>query len=263
MTMADRLRTFFDLTGGALRAQPKELQMARLRAFFLEAGGRLQNTATPERKPEVQVDQEGLRKALEHLRAPLAKARAEGAFLNVWLVAGLKRWEVRNAAVLRALFDPRLCGDQAIEFLDAFLDRLRKRGILGLPVNTALKCVPPYSIATETWPLGNDDSRIDLAIEGAQFIIVIELKIDAREGTDQIEKYMNILRLRANLTGKDLSFIYLSPRAPVSLHKDVAHATWADIVAAARRVVQVRRTSHRNFNTRLLEQFESHVASFL
>jgi hypothetical protein len=241
--IADRLRTFFVLAGGALRAHRKELQIARLRAFFLEADGRFRTISRPERKQEVQIDKERLRKALEKLRAPLAKARAEGAFLNVWLVAGLKRWEVRNAAVLGALFDPRLCGDQAIEFLDAFLDRLRRRGIRGLPVNTALKCVPPYSIAAETWPLGNDDSRIDLAIEGAQFIIVIELKIDAREGIDQIEKYMNILRARASLTGKDLSFIYLSPRAPLSHHADVAHATWADIVSAARRVVRVRRTS--------------------
>ena len=77
--------------------------------------------------------------------------------------------------------------------------------------------MPPYSIAAETWPLGNDDSRIDLAIEGAQFIIVIELKIDAREGIDQIEKYMNILRAgeKQASQGKDIRFHLFKPPCSV------------------------------------------------
>jgi hypothetical protein len=44
--------------------------------------------------------------ALASIHLPLRLARANGEFLQVWSVAGLKRSELRNAAVLAWLIDP-------------------------------------------------------------------------------------------------------------------------------------------------------------
>ena len=39
---------------------------------------------------------------------------------------------------------------------------------------------------TEETPLGSDRDRVDIAIEGATFILFVEIKIDAAEGEEQL-----------------------------------------------------------------------------
>lgn len=218
------------------------------------------------------VDEARLRRVFEQLAGPLEQARRDGSLADVWDIAGLGRNEVRTAAALAALWNPRLCGTVAIEFLAAFLARLAHHD--NLPTRAELET--GYTIRTEDRPLGRADERVDIVIEGRSFLLGIELKIDAGEGEQQLSAYRNALQARARLRFQRPTLIYLSRRAPLdplidrASWSDVAgaadevalrHAAWSDIALAGRSIVP-RNITPRAFVHQLIAQFGTHVASF-
>jgi hypothetical protein len=42
-----------------------------------------------------------------------------------------------------------------------------------------------YVTATETYPLSNEESRVDIEIVSPEFLIIVEVKVDAPEGEEQ------------------------------------------------------------------------------
>ena len=112
---ADRLRRFFGDWRAIRSEQPLGLLAERL-GPLMDSLRTLSSPNTPAQEgPALPVDR--LRSALAALRGPLAKARSAGAFFNAWVAAGLKRDEVRNAAVLASLLDPELCPATGPAFL--------------------------------------------------------------------------------------------------------------------------------------------------
>ena len=201
-----------------------------------------------------------LNKILPNLSNLLMRARSNGDGFNPWSVAGLRKSELRNAGVLASLWNPQECGDRAIEFLDRFL-RL-------IPVPSGQKTLPSrtnldrgYQVRTEHSPIpGERSERLDITIEGAKFLLIVEIKIKAGEsGDSQFDRYEWTAQNWSRLRGKPVSFILLAPFKPNNfLH---FHATWRDVEAAAKAGLPRRQIDH-TFHTQLLANFARHIRDF-
>jgi len=256
----DRLQAYFRLARARRRSPRLAPDFNRLAQFLRDAHELFRRPTQAQPPPSLNLNFGRLTAALATLKRPLALARAQGKFLNVWAIAGLKRDEVRNAAVLATLFDPRRCGEQARTFLAAFLSRLRNTGAESLPSDDELQ--EPYTVDTEVYPIGNMENRLDISIDGPSFLLVVEIKIKAPEGDHQLDGYLSVMNRRAQVLGKRPSLIFLSPRPPRMPMVSVTHASWRDVVLSARDVIGPKKSIERGFNVQLLEQFASHVVTF-
>jgi hypothetical protein len=194
------------------------------------------------------------------MKPAISCARDEGALFNVWSIARLRRDEVRNSAVLAALFNPVVSGDRAVAFLNAFLDRVHGPDREALPTVDELK--RGYAVQTEACPLGAADDRVDLSIEGPNFLLLIEVKIDAGEGLEQLGRYDRVLRTKAAALGKRAALVYLSPTPALAPPVDAFYADWRCVARAARAVVQAQPTTNQTFHDHLLRQFAQHATQF-
>lgn len=254
--LATRLSVFIEAMS-AFRQHSTPSPRAQLEGFLQQARPLLARIEGI--KPEQRafgLDGARLGILIQTLRLPLLRARARGSLLNVWRTAGLKRNEVRNAAVLASLWDARLYPETAIPFLQELLARLPNDG--SFPTKEELKA--GYVVRTEDYPLGNADSRIDLSVEGENFLLIVEVKIDAREAPSQLTRYDELLRAKAALLGKRASFILLGPRGPVT--SKAVHASWTDVSIAARAVGGLHKSREQMLPDQLLEQFAAHVTDF-
>ena len=202
-----------------------------------------------------------LKKILPNLSNLLMRARSNGDGFNPWSVAGLRNSELRNAGVLASLWNPQECGDRAIEFLDRFLRRIpRPSEQKTLPARTEL--AGGYQVRTEHSPIpGQRTERLDITIEGANFLLIVEIKIKASEGGDnQFTRYERTAQEWSLLRGgKPVSFILLAPFKPKEfLH---FHATWQDVAAAANAELPNRLVNY-TFHTQLLANFARHIRNF-
>jgi PD-(D/E)XK nuclease superfamily protein len=262
-TLEGRLKQFFASWQAPREGEPASTLSDRL-SRFVEEFRPLSVSVLPELHPQGvtdnKLDIEHLETMLRDLHAPLVQARLAGALVNVWSAAGLKRDEVRNAAVLATLFDPHSYPETGPDFLCAFLQRTIHAGTSMLPNETELRA--GYTVRTEDYSDEQLENRVDLTIESRDFLLVIEVKIDAREGTNQLSRYDHVLQAKAKLLGKRPALIYLSPRPPQLPPPEIVHATWADVVSAARQVGRAEPTAERSFVASLLLQFAAHASAF-
>ncbi len=213
---------------------------------------------------EVVVDQEKLREFLSKFGNLVELNRCSGDQINLWSVAGLGRNEIRNASVLAWLLDPREAHGLGPAVFQALLKRLAKRhaGYFPLPLEETSR----YRVTTEHYSFDDDKNRVDLVVDGTNFTAFIEVKIDAREGERQIERYCELLNERRRTLGQSKAgLIYLTrsgakPRD--SMPPMVILATWNDVASTIEEVIKERRGVGSNFVDRLLSQFARHVAQF-
>lgn len=229
---------------------PKGLPM-RLRAFLGMAAPHL-DRATPK------ISATRLTRVLSMIEAPLASARSGGAFLNVWTVAGLKDNEVRNTAVLAWLLDPY--GSHGLA--DAFPLRLLAK-IRPCPEwLDGLQALGSIKVTLEERPLASTENRIDITIEGPDFVLYLESKIRAVEGERQLDRYQEDLLRTALARNKAHPLIVLLTRKGRATTSSVAAAvlSWRDVQTSADQVARsLAVTDHRRM---LLEQFSRHIDSF-
>jgi hypothetical protein len=104
----ERLERFFRAYRSAGPSDPTIQKAERLALLFDKIGPLLRQglPTHPSRILPAQLDGNRLKACLAALKEPLGLARSSGEFTNVWAIAGLKRNEVRNAAVLAWLLDP-------------------------------------------------------------------------------------------------------------------------------------------------------------
>jgi hypothetical protein len=111
--------------------------------------------------------------------ARLARERSrEAQRFNVFEALGLERREIYLSRFLAHLLDPMGNHDQGILFLSEFLRQV-------LP--TLLPVVGSPRVTTEQ--SADDKGRIDICIWFPSHVVVIENKVDASEGTSQIQRY--------------------------------------------------------------------------
>jgi hypothetical protein len=224
---------------------------------FLAAARPLLAGARSELKPRL-TDHSGFAAAITALARPLSAARDAGIFIDPWAIAGVKRREIVNASVLAGLWRRTTGGIISIQFLNAFLDRLRTRSNAAL-LPSLDELHSGYVVRTEDTPMGDTSDRVDVTIEGISFVIGIEVKIDAGFQPYQLERYQASIARRAAPLRKNATVILLSTRPNV--HTSVVQATWSDVASAARQVT--RKTSPEHSVTQhLVERFGVHVSRF-
>jgi hypothetical protein len=188
-----------DTPAGALRH--------RREAFFRQAKPALR-VELPEEARSLPIDRERLSRFVESLRAPLESAETR-ACANPWLTAGLGHDEVRVSAVLAALWDRHRYGDEAREFLTRFF------ACAGSGFPNEAELAAGYRVQTEHCLNGEVTERVDITVETHRSIIGIEVKIYAKEGEQQLPRYVAALATRARLMRRDRhKTIFLSPYAP-------------------------------------------------
>lgn len=205
-----------------------------------------------------QLNSARLMNAIAELESPITNFRSQGLGLNPWVAAGIGRNEVRNTAVLASLLRPELGGLTARDFLRAILAQVDTSRGCFLP--SAEQLASHYSVACEQCPVGELRDRIDLLIEGVDFLLGIEVKIDAGLGERQLERYIASLERRAGLTKKRLGIVFLAPFPSAETH-GIGHLSWRHVVRAARTILPRNLGEHTPF-TRLVEQFSEHVSAF-
>ena len=179
---------------------------------------------------------------------------------NPWQMAGIGRYETRNSAVLGQLFDSTVSPVAGPRFLASYFDCVRTSNDTRSALPTLADLESGYRIGIEHCPTGSQSERVDLTVEGNDFVIGIEIKIDAGEGPEQLERYKQVIRHRAEARQCNLnSVIYLSPRPTATL--DVLQSSWRHISRAADKTSQeVAATNSRV--AWLLACFADHVRNF-
>lgn len=206
--------------------------------------------SAPETLVPAQLDQ-----VLSALSPALLQARQRGDAIDVWSVAGLGRNEVRTARVLTWLLDPggsHGAGDAYLIEIWNRIDGTRKAGFLLRDVQGAVR---------ESYPLGNGDHRVDIQITGANFLLFLEVKIDALETKrDQVASYAQLAATKAaSLRKQHCAVLYLSETSP-SDPKNCIQLRWADVSRAIKSVA--RNLGAETFSTRLALLFAAHVGRF-
>ncbi len=178
---------------------------------------------------------------------------ADGEFANPWTVAGLGRSELTNAAVLAWLLNPQQTHGQGSRFLQELLS-VTKQKYESLPVSL---CPKRYHVRKEAYLLDDTETRVDILVDGLpELVILIEIKIDALEGKDQIPR--NLILAESKAAGKPNFVLYLSPRPPQVTDPNLFHITWQDVASA----IFVAAHDRRNFADELLLRFAKHVRQF-
>ncbi len=210
-------------------------------------------TGRKQRSPR-RLDPRSLARAATALASARQAIQNRGDLFNPWVAARLRHDEIRNASVLAAFLAPSQVGDLAPRFLHAFLSRLNDLEDR-LPSFDALQ--RGYRVRTEDCPLGLASERVDLTIEGSDFLIGIEVKINAPEGPHQFARYIQTIERRAEDGGRSPNVIILARRR-MSVPGAIA-ADWGDVSIAARKVAAV---DPNNLINKMLRGFAQHVASF-
>jgi hypothetical protein len=203
------------------------------------------------------LDADRLAALLPALSTALSDRRVEGGSINPWTIAGMKRREVRNAAALAALWTPAQVGEVGPAFLGEFFARCGTRARQSLPGPDELGL--GYRMRIENCPGPDGSDRVDLVIETARHLVGIEIKIDAREGREQLTRYVEAIGRSARQLDKAARVIFLAPFAPS--RDDVIAADWSTIRAAAAAALPSRRSEYGKSH-HLVAQFARHVRGF-
>lgn len=227
---------------------------ARLRSFRVgfrdssrRAGGDRPNTSPAGARDLIPV--------FAKIAAALGDRRTSSTLVNPWSIAGLKRVEVRNASVLASLWAPATGGATAVAFLDSFLRRVTP--VSNLPTTEQL--ARPYVVRTEHCAAGTTSERVDITIEGVDFVLGIEVKIDAKEGPDQLERYARAVASWGRARNVESAVVLLAPFRPSI--PGISHARWEDVIFAARSVLPRKRGDY-GLTHHLIRSFADHAAHF-
>lgn len=205
----------------------------------------------------------GMAAFLGSVAAVAARSQPRAATPDVWGIAGLRRDEVRNAAVLAWALDPLGSHGLGPAVLDALAGMLRRRwpyadgDLFPFPA-TVGEC----RVRAELNPFADLSRRVDIALDGRDFTAFVEVKIAASENPEQVATYLGLAERRAVATGRSRwGVVFVAPRAPGRLSADgprVLVATWRDVAAAIRTAVP----DDTDLSYQLLHQFAAHIEAF-
>ena len=205
----------------------------------------LVHTSKPEPK-SLQVDTTKLADWFADMAQPMVDAR-RGAFqFDPWQVAGLGRDEVRNSAVLAWLLNPKGShglGDAAMLGLLADLRRFDGR----FPSSCSRHC----RVRVESNPDGDRGNRVDIEIDDVHFYALIEVKLGAPEGENQLRRYGDMSHQLAG--ARPWALVFLTPGGVKSNtagdHADrVLPMSWTQLAFSLRQ--SVKASSAGTLNTR-------------
>lgn len=151
------------------------------------------------------IDYEKLAQWFKLMAQPLIDAR-QGAFrCDPWEVAGLGKDEFRNTSVLAWLLNPRGSHGFGDAALKALLEQINRQFGGGFSLSRSDFC----HVRVEKNPDGEISNRVDIEIESKSFYLIIEVKIDAQEGINQLQRYGDLAKMQAG--NRPWAIVFLTP----------------------------------------------------
>lgn len=255
----ERVAQFLGELKRVLHPQVKtpQARSTRLSELFDAIAGFRRETVLARSAPQRTIDMTRFLSFLADLRTGLTASRHDGSLLNVWTVAGLKRNEVRTSAVLAWILDCNGSHGFGSDVLVALLKSLRQKTDLAQLKQAMLGS--HYRVSVEHSSFGERDNRVDLAIDGANCVIFIEIKIDAPEGADQLSRYTALARRKAMALRKDVFLVlYLNKTRPLDPPNGLVWMQWRDVARAILEVVTG--PAEKTVSGAVLKQFASHIS---
>jgi hypothetical protein len=121
-----------------------------------------------------------------------------------------------------------------------------------------------YRTRLVTYPLGNSDSRVDIDIDGAKFVLFVEVKVNASKRPDQVARYRRLAHEAAN--GRSFGVLFLCRslvRLDLSEKDQVVAITWHDVAASISKHLSRKVASEGDrFLRALLSQLVQHFSKF-
>lgn len=220
---------------------------SRLDRFFR----RLKPLLADKRLRSPPLDTDKLARFLQAVSLLLEAKAQEGHAADIWHVVGLDRNEVRTARVLAWLLDPSGSHGFGGSVLDALWSHISPE-------------IRPFALTTvqhvqrEAVPLGNGENRVDIEILGADFLLIIEVKIDAAEQPNQLQRYAEIARSKAQFRQlRNHCVLYLTCRRRPQADSHAISITWADVAKAIQRASHGRPQTAPG--TQLALAFAAHI----
>lgn len=202
-TLNEGLSTFF--VDYDKRRTIKTKLSVRLPKFFADYDERRYRKPTPLATRPL-IDVAGLTAFIAEL-APNIEASRRGAFhFDPWLVAGLRRDEVRNSGVLAWILDPKGSHGHGLYPLLSLLNAVSIHFNGSFPTHPGRYC----RVRTEINPNGESADRVDIEIDAESCYMIIEVKIDAPEQVGQLERYCRQAAKRPG--NRPWAVIFLTPR---------------------------------------------------
>ncbi len=156
---------------------------------------------------------------LARIDAMLAKDQEHknryGLDFNVFRLCGVDHYETKHSSILAALLDPKGTHGLGTAFLQSFLDKIPASEAIG---RERLIASTDSRVQTEV-PVDSDNEnlgRVDILINDVanQWSIVIENKIFASEGANQIARYRRWLDTKQTNFTRYILFLTLDGHAP-------------------------------------------------
>ena len=147
--------------------------------------------------------------------------------LNIWRATSLGRHELENCSVLAWLLSPDAAHEQGPLFLREILNGA------GLGHLAALCEGGHYRVNTESFE--SDSDRVDLTVEGRQFLVWIEAKTGSAERKDQIRNYSALLsqKTRARrLSSSQATLVFLTPTGRDARTGQAKPLSWLTVARA-------------------------------
>ena len=192
--------------------------------------------------------------AYQHARRPMLEAMKQGMFVNVWQTAGLKHDEVRNSKVLQWFLNPNGNHGQS--------DALLKQFITLLPIEFQNLDTQSSRVIAESCPLGEGTERVDIEVDAQHFLLFIEIKINAYEGQEQLNRYLNIAQRKAHNRPWMVVYLTNQPQLPV-MHRNKQNLiaiSWHQVAKVFLQYSKQAETHNRS--AWLVQQFAEHIQAF-
>ncbi len=164
----------------------------------------------------MQMEPGQLQAFFKSIQEPIEIARESGMFFDPWAVVGLGRKEVRNSAVLSWILDPHGSHGMGSVAVNALLMRIPSTYFdldkTKSPVETLKSCKVTaehtnFGVAASS--VEKTTKRFDIKIDSEDYYLVIEVKIDAPEGKDQMKLYAGMCQDAAKK--RPWAMIFLTP----------------------------------------------------
>ena len=188
-----------------------------------------------------------------------------GVECNIWKVAEIKFDEVRVSAILAWILNPQGSHGQGTVFLEKLAPLLNDKTTHKNKITTRMLASGGRAYV-ETLPLGDHESRVDIEIEGKEFLLFIEVKIYASEQPDQLERYFKIAKAKAGNRSYRVVFLTPSGCAPIKcqdvVNDEIVSISWKDCSANIRQAVESNAMSSGSFIKPIILQFCDFVENF-
>ncbi|HEK1093132.1 TPA: PD-(D/E)XK nuclease family protein [Proteus mirabilis] len=189
--------------------EPRNSSLANWLPDFFKQWPKNIDWSREKKHTKIDINTAELTQFFNQLSAPLKLVQHRALSFDPWEVAGLERKEVRNTAILAWLLDPKGTHGFGRLPLQTLLQIIRHNKI-DIPKDYHHYC----RVQVETNPTGDCTNRVDIEIDADNFLLFIEVKIDANEQPEQIARYCKDAKQRS--MSRPWAVVFLTPQGKES-----------------------------------------------